>query len=195
MKRCTKCGEEKPVGEFYTGKSGRAESPCMECRKIVSREWRHRNPGRTKEIAAASYKRHSEKRKASERERRKLPKVKEKVKRSLERRRFSQALSASRKDARHRGYEPCSASEAEIKAVFTGFCHVCRIPEVECNTKLHLDHDHDTGEFRGWLCRGCNTSLGMLRESPVIIKKLAEYIDKEGLCVDCNQEDGFEFFN
>ena len=195
MKRCTKCREEKAEGEFYVRKNGWIDSYCRECRKVASWEWRHRNSGRTKEIAAASYKRHSEKRKADERERRKLPEVKEKVKRSLERRRFSQALSASRKDARRRGDESCNASEAEIKVTFTGFCHVCEIPEAECNTKLHLDHDHDTGEFRGWLCRGCNTSLGMLRESSVIIKKLAEYIDKEGFCVDCNQEDGFEFFN
>ena len=23
-----------------------------------------------------------------------------------------------------------------------------------------LDHCHETGEFRGWLCKGCNTGLG-----------------------------------
>lgn len=26
--------------------------------------------------------------------------------------------------------------------------------------RLHLDHDHDTGKFRAWLCNECNTMLG-----------------------------------
>lgn len=26
--------------------------------------------------------------------------------------------------------------------------------------KLNFDHDHSTGEFRGWLCTRCNTGLG-----------------------------------
>lgn len=41
----------------------------------------------------------------------------------------------------------------------------------------HLDHDHDTNKFRGWLCSGCNVSLGMMHEDPVAIRKLAEYAD------------------
>jgi Recombination endonuclease VII len=27
---------------------------------------------------------------------------------------------------------------------------------------LHLDHDHRTGAFRGWLCVKCNTAIGKL---------------------------------
>lgn len=30
---------------------------------------------------------------------------------------------------------------------------------------LHLDHDHTTGCFRGWLCFDCNTSIGKLGDS------------------------------
>ena len=28
-----------------------------------------------------------------------------------------------------------------------------------------IDHDHDTGEFRGWLCNNCNTGLGAMGDT------------------------------
>tara|TARA_R100000278_G_scaffold122901_1_gene110407 strand:+ start:1299 stop:1712 length:414 start_codon:yes stop_codon:yes gene_type:complete len=31
--------------------------------------------------------------------------------------------------------------------------------------KLHLDHDHHTAEFRGWLCIQCNQGIGKLGDN------------------------------
>ena len=42
-----------------------------------------------------------------------------------------------------------------------GPCELCKT-----ETKLHYDHDHATGEFRGWLCILCNRGLGMFRDNP-----------------------------
>jgi hypothetical protein len=41
---------------------------------------------------------------------------------------------------------------------------------------LHLDHDHDTGEFRGWLCRSCNTGLGLLGDNMKALDRAAYYL-------------------
>lgn len=41
-----------------------------------------------------------------------------------------------------------------------GVCPICQLPLPDNTKFVHVDHDHDTGEFRGWLCRGCNVSLG-----------------------------------
>lgn len=43
---------------------------------------------------------------------------------------------------------------------------------------LHLDHDHETGEFRGWLCFGCNTALGKLGDNLEGVMRLVRYLRK-----------------
>ena len=42
--------------------------------------------------------------------------------------------------------------------------------------RLHFDHDHETGKFRGWLCPDCNAALGYLKDNPSRISGLLEYI-------------------
>lgn len=41
---------------------------------------------------------------------------------------------------------------------------------------LVVDHDHETGEVRGLLCRRCNTGLGGLGDSVEILVKAASYL-------------------
>src|SRR5579872_6853665 len=42
---------------------------------------------------------------------------------------------------------------------------------------LHIDHDHRTRAIRGLLCGQCNRALGLLGDDPVIIRRLATYIE------------------
>ena len=42
--------------------------------------------------------------------------------------------------------------------------------------RLHLDHDHETGKFRGWLCSNCNLGLGLLGDSLGDIENAIEYL-------------------
>ena len=56
-------------------------------------------------------------------------------------------------------------------------CQVCGNLGSDTKKGLHLDHDHKTGKFRGWLCNGCNTSLGHCRDNPEILRKLARYLE------------------
>lgn len=41
---------------------------------------------------------------------------------------------------------------------------------------LHVDHDHNTLVVRGLLCTRCNTALGLLKDNPVRITALRNYI-------------------
>lgn len=55
---------------------------------------------------------------------------------------------------------------------------VCSNPACDNTTRLHMDHDHSTGEFRALLCGGCNSALGMLKENPDRMTGLREYIER-----------------
>ena len=41
----------------------------------------------------------------------------------------------------------------------------------------HIDHDHKTGAFRGFLCQLCNMGLGMFRDDPALLRTAAEYME------------------
>lgn len=54
-----------------------------------------------------------------------------------------------------------------------------------CSTSVDIedtaiDHNHETGEFRGLLCKICNRGLGMFKDSPSIIMSAYEYLIQKG---------------
>lgn len=84
----------------------------------------------------------------------------------------------------HRVYgNQCKACERDTKKLIyqlkklhpkpkDGKCQACGdVPDV-----LHLDHDHATGEFRGYVCEGCNHSMGKSNDDPEKLIKQAEYL-------------------
>ena len=42
-----------------------------------------------------------------------------------------------------------------------------------------LDHDHVSGEFRGWLCKQCNTGLGNLGDDLDSLLRAVQYLGKQ----------------
>lgn len=63
-------------------------------------------------------------------------------------------------------------------------CAVCHQPETKINKKtgklhsLSIDHCHTTGKVRGLLCDNCNRAEGFLKSDPELIRKLADYLEK-----------------
>lgn len=56
------------------------------------------------------------------------------------------------------------------------FCELCGLLP-NSGKSLHLDHEHATNKFRGWLCNTCNTGLGFMKECPALLHKAADYIE------------------
>jgi hypothetical protein len=42
----------------------------------------------------------------------------------------------------------------------------------------HLDHDHKTGRFRGWLCVRCNAGIGLLGDYPQSVCYAVHYLER-----------------
>jgi hypothetical protein len=55
-------------------------------------------------------------------------------------------------------------------------CDICAGPPDE-GRALHYDHCHQTGRFRGWLCRECNLMLGNSRDDPARLRAGASYLE------------------
>jgi len=90
--------------------------------------------------------------------------------------RCKRSLSSSETTGRARGHKPCTATVPELIAAYTGRCQICGIPEDKCNTRFAMDHCHDTGRFRGWLCKVCNAKIEMSFMSPLdVLARFAQF--------------------
>lgn len=89
---------------------------------------------------------------------------------------------------------PCSSKLAKIRDRLKkqygnppeGYlCPICHRNETEVaglgGKKLGswvIDHDHNTDEFRNWLCHQCNRGLGNFQEDVERINRAKEYLSK-----------------
>jgi hypothetical protein len=58
-----------------------------------------------------------------------------------------------------------------------GIDKVLRSGPATSNTPWVLDHCHDTGTFRGWLCHKCNRALGGLDDDIDTLKRAIKYLE------------------
>ena len=56
-------------------------------------------------------------------------------------------------------------------------CPICGKTIAGVTSKLVLDHNHSTGEARGWICDSCNTGIGRFKDDIGLIKKAIEYLE------------------
>jgi hypothetical protein len=53
-------------------------------------------------------------------------------------------------------------------------CEICGSSLAD--SQLHIDHDHQTGKFRGVLCMNCNTGIGRFQDDPQLLEAAARYL-------------------
>lgn len=65
----------------------------------------------------------------------------------------------------------CGKSEEEIVSVFGGKFSDRKI------SPWRLDHCHQTGKFRGFLCNECNIALGKFGDDPEVLRNALRYLE------------------
>jgi len=63
--------------------------------------------------------------------------------------------------------------------------NVCAICGLEAGggrgaeSRLAVDHNHETGKVRGLLCNNCNNGLGRFKDNPELLRKAIDYLSAE----------------
>lgn len=149
QKRCSGCGETKPLGDYHRSRNERSgrTSLCRVCVKAYRKE-------------------HYRARKASGAERAYNAQRFDKTRDMNLRRNFGISLER---------YEELKATQGGVCAICgeppRGVIRKTGVP-----FSLAVDHCHSSGRIRGLLCNQCNQGLGCFRDRPDLLLAAIEYL-------------------
>lgn len=90
------------------------------------------------------------------------------------------AAAKARRDRRLQATYGISETEYErLLHLQHGRCAICQRPYSDAHP-LIVDHQHLTGVVRGLLCSECNTGIGLLDDSPVLLAHALVYLHERG---------------
>ena len=86
---------------------------------------------------------------------------------------------ASLRVGRHYRYGVSWEQFNQMLLMCNGKCQGCGIPFIERSQRQGacVDHDHLTGKVRGLLCHHCNRAMGLLKDDPALLRRLAAYLE------------------
>lgn len=91
------------------------------------------------------------------------------------------AMEYNRKHPLAKRVSKYKVSAEQLELLMNDGCMMCGANAlIDTTVKLHVDHDHDTGKFRGILCEHCNLALGHLRNDPIIAMAAFRYLMRSG---------------
>ena len=161
MKRCTKCGLEQPLENYYRAKGTRDghRSECKTCFSIRSaaRHAANPEPGRAR---ARQWQRDNPDRVRAQRQAAKAS---------------GRRAAQDRRSYLKRKYGITPEQYDEMFASQHGGCAICGRPPTP-GISLHVDHNHETGAIRRLLCFLCNNLLGDANDDPSLLEKAAAYL-------------------
>jgi|SRR3954452_22401228 hypothetical protein len=84
--------------------------------------------------------------------------------------RYQRAAAMRRYAAKKGGFAECVEYPPPRTDSKCSICHR--------EAPLALDHDHETGKFRGYICRSCNLGLGQLGDTVEAIRRVLAYLER-----------------
>jgi hypothetical protein len=138
--------------------------------KERNRAWRLANPDKIKKYDCKSYRKHRLTRPEADKKYRAENPEKVKAYNARTETKAIQAAAARRYKAKQNGWAECTdypLPPSDSK------CAICHREDALC-----LDHDHETGKFRGYLCQNCNMALGKLGDTVEAIRRVLAYLER-----------------
>lgn len=163
-KQCIKCGQVKPLTEFtfHNRDKGQHRNFCHDCEKDWIRKY-HKSP-QGKDARKEWVENNKEKIEEYIKLYKKYPIFKENM------RRYSRKNTLKQFGLTQEDYDKILQSQ-------NGHCAICGNGTNGNKKNFCVDHDHETGKVRGLLCHNCNVSVGLMKESPLLLRKAAEYLE------------------
>lgn len=94
--------------------------------------------------------------------------------RSKDRRRGSVLRSANLK----RRFQITEADYTAMLEAQSGRCAICGTSKPGTSGVFAVDHDHETGQVRGLLCRSCNVGIGNLKDKADLLRSAIAYLER-----------------
>lgn len=175
MFTCIQCDEEKAPSCF--GRDNRRKDGlsrvCKPCLAERSRKWREKNPEKAAEMARKTREKNAEK--IRERSRKWHIKNRQRHLKYMRDRRENQPDAV--KDSRLKSQFGITLQDYKnLLKEQEGRCAICGRQEDEFDRALSVDHCHESGNVRGFLCSSCNTGLGQFQDSITNLKKAIQYL-------------------
>lgn len=161
MKICSQCRIEKPLSEFrkQSKNADGLQSACKACQRLKRTQWLMKNPG--KAAAQSRLQRAKNPEKANAAQKRWRDANPDKIKANMLRKRYNMTPDQWQRIFDAQG----------------GRCAICDIHQSETQIELAVDHCHLTGKIRGLLCVPCNRAMGLFKDSPVHLRRAADYLE------------------
>ena len=156
-KRCSKCGKELPLSAFYQRTGAKSHhSACKICEREMAKDWYERNKGK----ATAKVKEWREQN----------PDAVKKYRADNRQKHYRQEL------VRKYCVDPAWFDEQLQRQGNSCVCCKRAFQWGDKQTTPNVDHCHATGKVRNFLCRRCNSVLGLINDDGSLLGKFARYI-------------------
>ena len=171
---CNGCGVEKPVADYWgSAKTHCQHKTCKECHRARKKIYRETNKEKLALKKSISYQANKEYyQKKHKQWRLDNP---EKIK-AYNKKKYHKNKAAMREKKLQEAYKISLIEYNELFILQNGRCGICNKHQRELKKRLHVDHNHTTGQIRGLLCNKCNLGLGTMGDSVESIKKALIYL-------------------
>lgn len=170
MKTCPRCKKQKGLEFFHRNKRTKdgLQAYCHSCEREYGRDWQQRNKDHLNAKGRARHAANPEKTKEVQ---------------QRYRANHRDLVAYRRRKVTLAAYG-LTVKQYELMLVGQGdCCALCGSADPEhWSGQFQVDHCHKTGRVRGLLCARCNGGLGLLGDSPEILRRAALYV--EGATLD-----------